>query len=95
MTAKDKIPKGSLRRVPRANGRWAWEWRYYDPATGEPQSKYLPGIEFPTKPQAVEHLKPFFERLDIANVDREVLVDPTVGDLLDHFIEEENLLAGC
>jgi integrase len=87
-----KIQNGTLRRVPRAHGRWSWEWRYVNPATGEQDSKYLRGDEFPTQSDVEKHLKPFIKRLNKAQSDHGVVVDPTVGDLLDKFIADEKLL---
>jgi len=88
----DKLQKGTLRRVPRANGNWSWEWRYINPANGKQDSKYLRGDEFPSQAEVEEHLRPFIKRLNKAQSDHGVLVDPTVSDLLDKFIEEESLL---
>lgn len=84
--------KGSLRRVSRAHGKWAWEWRYIDPATGKQESKYLRGEEFPTQSNVEEHLRSFIERLNAATVEEPLVVDPTIGDLIDQFIKEENLI---
>jgi integrase len=86
-----KVQKGSLRRVPRANGRFAWEWRYVDPETGETESKYLAGEEYPTRSDAETHLKSFVERLNVPATES-AIVDPTVGDVLDKFKQEENLV---
>jgi hypothetical protein len=36
-------------------------------------------------------LRPFVDRLNAADIDH-VIVNPTVGDLLDRFIADENLL---
>lgn len=93
MTQDDeKIQNGTLRRVPRALGKWSWEWRYVNPATGKQDSKYLRGDEFPTQSAVEEHLMPFIERLNSGRVKADVIVNPTVGDLLDNFIAEENLI---
>jgi hypothetical protein len=43
---------------------FAWEWRYVDPETGETESKYLAGEEYPTRSDAETHLKSFVERLN-------------------------------
>lgn len=83
--------KGSLRRVPRAHGRWAWEWRYVNPATGLYESKYFAGLEYPTELDIEEYLKPFRLRLNLGQI-KEIIVDPTFGDLLDAYIAEENLI---
>jgi hypothetical protein len=89
--APEEIQIGSLRKVPRAKGKWAWEWRYIDPATGAHQSKYFAGEEYPNLSDIEMHLKPFVSRLNSVNFDN-VIIDPTVGDLLDRYIAEERLL---
>jgi integrase len=88
---EERLQKGSLRQVARANGKWAWEWRYVFPPTGEYQSKYFSGDEFPTQSDIETHLQPFVDHLNSADIDY-VIVDPDVCDLLDRFIAEENLL---
>jgi integrase len=89
--------KGTLRQVPRAKGKWAWEWRYIDPATGAQQSKYFTALEFPDRLKLETHLEPFVDRLNSAAIDKleateKAIVDPSMGDLLDKFIQEERLL---
>jgi hypothetical protein len=95
-SARQKLKTGSLRQVPRAKGKWVWEFRYTDPATGAPQSKYYGGDEFPAKWMIEQHLMPFIARLNSKDTDtvdaKQIILDPTVGDLLDEFIKEENLL---
>jgi len=86
-----KTLKGSLRQVSRAKGNWAREWRYVDPKTGLYESKFFSATKFPTLPEIEAHIKPFVDRLNAADMDY-VIVDPTVGDLLDRFIADENLL---
>lgn len=41
--------------------------------------------------RAEEHLKPFIDRLN-SGADDLVIIDPAVGDLLDRYIEDENLI---
>src|ERR1035438_317724 len=89
---EEKIQQGTLRRAARAHGKWSWEWRYIDPATGGRQSKYLPGAEFPTESDVQENLAPFIKRLNESRIEKFMIVDPTVGDLLDLYIKKENLL---
>ena len=89
---QNPVQTGSLRRVTRANNKWAWEWRYVDPITGRYQSKYLPGEEYPDEETVNEYLKPFRRRLNAQDLDS-VIVNPKVGDLLDRFIAEENLIS--
>jgi hypothetical protein len=86
-----KLQAGSLRHVARANGKWAWEWRYVDPATGGVKSRTFPGTDFPTLTKIEEHLADFIERLNKARTDS-VIVDPTISSLLDRFIKDERLL---
>jgi integrase len=86
-----KVQTGSLRHVARASGKWAWEWRYVNPATGLYESKYFSGQEFPTEQDIENHLKPFRLRLN-SDQTGNVIVDPTFGDLLDAYIAEENLI---
>ena len=86
-----------MRQVPRAKGKWAWEWRYIDPATGVQQSKYFSPLEFQNRLKIEAHLVPFIDRLNSAAIEKseaveKVIVDRKVGDLLDKFIEEEGLL---
>jgi integrase len=78
-------------KYPGAKGNWAWEWRYVDPKTGLYESKFFSATKFPTLPEIEAHIKPFVDRLNAADLDY-VIVDPTVGDLLDRFIADENLL---
>ncbi len=91
MNDPKKLYAGSLRVVARANGKWAWQWRYIDPATGLSGSKYFSGLEFPTEKDIETHLKPFRLRLNSGQTGK-VIVDPTFGDLLDAYIAEENLI---
>lgn len=87
---REKCKQESLRHVARANGKWAWEWRYVDPATGGIKSRTFPGTEFPTLTKIEEPLADFIERLNTVRTDN-VIVDPTISSLLDQFIDEENL----
>jgi hypothetical protein len=50
------------------------------------------GDEFPTNSSVEEYLQPFIERLQSARTKPDFIVDPTLGDLLDRFIADENLL---
>lgn len=83
-----------MRPLPLANGRWSWEWRYIDPATGAPRSKSFSGLLYPSQSEIEKHLESFIERLNSTKSAKEpkVIVDPTFGDLLDRFIDDEKLL---
>jgi hypothetical protein len=61
---EEKVQKGSLRQVPRADGKFAWEWRYVDPATGGYRSKTFSGNKFPEQADIERHIKPFIARLN-------------------------------
>jgi integrase len=91
MNDPKKVQTGSLRQVARANGKWAWQWRYVDPETGLDGSKYFSGQDFPTEEDIEKHLKPFRLRLNSGQLEK-AIVDPKFGDLLDAFIAEENLI---
>lgn len=46
--ARRRFQKGSVRLVPRANDKTAWEYRYTNPTTGHKDSMYLSTEEYPT-----------------------------------------------
>jgi integrase len=85
-----KLQTGSVRHLARANGKWAWEWRYVDPATGGVKSRTFTGTDFPTLTKIEEHLADFIERLNKARTEY-VIVDPTISSLLDRYIDDERL----
>ena len=89
-SARKRMQKGSFRRVPRAKGNWDWEFRYLNPQTGESESKYFSGGRFPEKSDIERHLVPFLARLNSVDAN-EIILDPTVGDVLNEFIAEENI----
>jgi hypothetical protein len=80
MNDPKKVQTGSLRQVARANGKWAWQWRYVDPETGLDGSKYFSGQDFPTEEDIEKHLKPFRLRLNSGQLEK-AIVDPKFGDL--------------
>lgn len=82
--------KGSLRQVPRAKGKWDWEFRYTNPQTGESESEYYSGERFPEKSDIERQLVPFLARLNSVDA-KEIVLDPTVGDVLNQFIAEERI----
>jgi integrase len=87
----NRIQRGSIRRLPRANGKSAWEFRYFDPATNITKSKYFSTEEFPEQSSLEQHLKPFLIRLNSSDSNR-LIIDPTMNDLLDYFTAEEKLI---
>jgi len=88
---RQRFQRGSLRRVARANNKWAWEYRYKDPATGNEKSMYLSTEKFPTQVAAERHLEAFVLKLNSENPTLAIL-EPTFNAVLDRFIEEERLL---
>jgi hypothetical protein len=62
--ARQRHRKGSLREVPRANNKTAWEYRYINPATGMQDSMYLSTEEYPTRSAALARLDIFVRQLN-------------------------------
>ena len=88
---RQRYQRGYLRRVPRANNKSAWEYRYADPQTGKEKSMYFSTEQFPTQTAVERHLETFVLKLNTDNPTLAVL-EPTFDALLDRFIEEERLL---
>jgi integrase len=88
---RQRYQRGYLRRVPRANNKSAWEYRYADPQTGKEKSMYFSTEQFPTQTAVERHLETFVLKLNTDNPTLAVL-EPTFDTLLDRFIEEERLL---
>ena len=88
---RQRFQRGSLRRVRRSRNRWAWEYRYKDPATEQTKSMYLSCEQFSSQAAVERHLEAFVLKL---NSDNPTLAihEPTFGAVLDRFIEEERLL---
>lgn len=88
---RQRYQRGYLRRVPRANNRSAWEYRYSDPQTGKEKSMYFSTEQFPTQTAVERHLESFVLKLNSDNPTLAVQ-EPTFDALLDRFIREERLL---
>jgi hypothetical protein len=88
---RQRYQRGYLRRVPRANNKSAWEYRYADPQTGKEKSMYFSTEQFPTQTAVERHLETFVLKLNTDNPTL-ALLEPTFDTLLDRFIEEERLL---
>ena len=88
---RQRFQRGSLRRVARSDNKWAWEYRYKDPATGNNKSMYLSTEKFPTQVAAERYLEAFVLKLNSENPTLAIL-EPTFAAILDRFIEEERLL---
>ena len=88
---RQRFQRGSLRKVARANNKWAWEYRYKDPTTGKDRSMYLSTEKFPTQVAVERHLEAFVLKLNSLNPTLAIL-EPTFNAVLDRFIEEERLL---
>jgi integrase len=88
---RQRFQRGTLRRVARANNKWAWEYRFKDPATGKEKSMYLSAEKFPTQVAVERHLEAFVLKLNTDNPTLAIL-EPTFNAVLDRFVEEEKLL---
>ncbi|MFZ0745833.1 MAG: tyrosine-type recombinase/integrase [Terracidiphilus sp.] len=89
--ARQRFQRGSLRKVPRANRKSAWEYRYTNPATGNKDSMYLSTDEFPTRSAALTHLESFVLQLNSGHPISS-LGPKKFGGILDRFIKNERLL---
>ena len=88
--ARQRFQNGSLREVPRANNKTAWEFRFTNPTTGHKDSMYLSTEEYPTRSAALERLDFFVRQLNSGHPVTS-LGPQTFGDLLDRFIKSERL----
>ena len=88
---RQRFQRGTLRKVARANNKWAWEYRFKDPATGKEKSMYLSAEKFPTQVAVERHLEAFVLKLNTDNPTLAIL-EPTFNALLDRFIDDERLL---
>jgi integrase len=88
---RQRFQRGSLRQVARANNKWAWEYRYTDPASGKDKSMYLSAEQFPTEIAVSRHLEAFVLKLNSENP-TQAIHEPTFNAILERFIEEEKLL---
>jgi integrase len=88
---RERFQRGTLRKVVRANNKWAWEYRYQDPITGKRKSMFLGTDRFPTQVAVERHLEAFVLKLNSENPTLAIL-EPTFAAILDRFIEEEKLL---
>lgn len=87
---RQRFQRGTLRKVARANNKWAWEYRYQDPVTGKRKSMFLSTERFPTQVAAKRHLESFVLKLNSDNPSLAIL-EPTFDAVLDRFIEDERL----
>ena len=88
---RERFQRGTLRKVARANNKWAWEYRYQDPTTGKRKSMFLSTEKFPTQVAVERHLEAFVLKLNAENPTLAIL-EPTFNAVLGRFIEEERLL---
>lgn len=85
-----KIQNGSLRRVTRVDNSWAWEYRYYDPSTGEPKSVCLSKEDYPTEADVRPYVMAFADRLN-SNHPLLTFGQPKFRSLIDQFTRDERL----
>ncbi|MGC2160688.1 MAG: tyrosine-type recombinase/integrase [Silvibacterium sp.] len=88
---RQRFQRGTLRKVARANNKWAWEYRYQNPTTEKRTSMFLSTEKFPTQVAVERHLEAFVLKLNSENPTLAIL-EPTFSAILDRFIEEERLL---
>ncbi len=88
---RQRFQRGTLRKVARANNRWAWEYRYQDPITMKRKSLFLGLDKFPTQTAAERHLEAFVLKLNKENPTLAVM-EPTFNAILDRFIEDERMM---
>jgi hypothetical protein len=62
--------------VARSDNKWAWEYRYKDPATGNNKSMYLSTEKFPTQVAAERYLEAFVLKLNSENPTLAILEPP-------------------
>lgn len=88
---RKSFQRGSLRQVARAGKRWAWEFRFRDPASRKPKSLYLDSEGYQTKADAQRYFETFVFAL---NSDRQTgrVNAPKLETLLDRYIREEQLM---
>lgn len=88
---RQRFQRGTLRKVARANNKWAWEYRYQDLLIGKRQSMFLSTEKSPTQVAVERHLEVFVLKLNSENPTLAIL-ETTFAAILDRFIEEERLL---
>jgi integrase len=88
---RQRFQRGTLRKIARANNKWAWEYRYQDPATKERKSMFLSTEKFPTQVAVERHLEAFVLKLNSDNPALAIL-EPSFNAVLDRFIDDERLL---
>lgn len=88
-TRRDSFQRGSLRRVDRAKGRFAWEFRYRVRENGVPTLKQLTlcGEKYPTEAAVRRKLESKVIQLN----ENKPITEPTMGAVIDCYIEQEKL----
>jgi integrase len=89
--ARQYFRKGSLREVPQANNKTAWEYRYINPATGTQDSMYLSTEEYPTRSAALACLDTFVHQLNSGHP-LSSLGPKKFGEILNRYTASERLL---
>ena len=88
---RQRFQRGTLRKVLRANDKWAWEYRFQDPTTGRRKSMFFSTEKLPTRVAVERHLEAFVLKLNCDNPSS-AIAEPTFNAVLDRFIEDERLL---
>src|SRR5689334_9117046 len=90
-TTRERYQHGSLRRLPRAKGGFAWEFRYYEfNHKGKRIRKHinLDGSVYKTEKAVRQHLESFLIKLNKTTEYAQASA-VTFGALLDRYEEEE------
>jgi len=84
---RERFQRGTLRKVARANNKWAWEYRYQDSTTGKRKSMFLRTEKFPTQVAVERHLEAFVLKLNCENPTL-AISEPTFNAIPDRFTVE-------
>ena len=89
-TTRERYQHGSIRKVPRSQGAWAWEFRYY--ATADDGKRKLkvqtfPSATYPTERDVRKAVAPQLASLNAGTLAGKV--GATLGTVIDRYMKEE------
>jgi integrase len=88
--SRNRWQQGSIRKVPRAGGAWAWEYRYRqtDPdGVRRMKMQTFPSDKYPTKKSVWESLAPLIEHVNSDALAAKI--EYTMGQLCDRYLRDE------
>lgn len=88
--SRRSFQRGSLRQVPRAGNRWAWEFRFRDPVGGKMKSLFLDMEGHGTKAGAQCYFETFIPAINSERTTYRIDA-PNLCTVLDRYIQEEHL----